>query len=115
MDRIVTGPNAPAAARERAAEFFSDLVAGEDAALLRLLVSEIVSEAVEQAGERRRVLELHLERHDGRLHVELTRIAGTTGPRNEIRRSILERSTVDWGADEHAGGRLWFELALPSA
>ena len=72
MDRdvaLVTGPNAPAAARERAAEFFSSIVGGEDAATLRLLVSEIVSEAVERAGAHRRVLQLHLACEGRRIHV----------------------------------------------
>lgn len=117
MDRavaIVTGPNAPAAARERAAEFFSDRVAGDDAATLRLLVSEIVSEAVERADGRRRVLELHLAQHGGHIHVELIhtgppRSAGAPAD-GDLRRQILEHSATRWGADDADGGRLWFEL-----
>lgn len=114
VERFVTGPNTPAAARERAVEYFSDLVAGESASLLRLLVTEIVSEAVERAGDRRRVLELHLGREDGRLHIELTHAgAADEGLRNDLRRAILDGSAAQWGADDRAGGRLWFELDLP--
>jgi anti-sigma regulatory factor (Ser/Thr protein kinase) len=115
-ERFVAGPNAPAAARERAADFFSDIAVGEDAALLRLLVSEIVTEAVERAGSARRVLELRFERDDRRLHIEIA----CTGPEapggiaHELRRTILEEATAAWGADANAGGRLWFELDLPA-
>jgi hypothetical protein len=117
---LVTGPNAPAAARERAAEFFSDRVAADQAAVLRLLVSELVSEAVERAGQRRRVLQLHLACHGRHIHVELTQAGpASEAPADEagaeLRRSILERSTSDWGIDDRAGGRLWFDLEAPEA
>jgi len=116
LERLVAGPNAPALARERAADFFSDVAVGEDAALLRLLVSEIVTAAVENAGAARRVLELRFERNERRLHIEITH----TGPEapvpeeQELRRTILEQATAAWGADATAGGRLWFELELPA-
>lgn len=114
MDRdvaLVTGPNAPAAARERAAEFFSSVIGGEDAATLRLLVSEIVSEAVERAGTHRRVLQLHLACDGRSIHVELTRTGPPAdGEASELRHAILERSAHRWGADGREGGRLWFDL-----
>src|SRR5882757_4338485 len=121
LERFVAGPNAPAAARERAADYFSDVVVGEDAALLRLLVSEIVTEAVERAGHRRRVLELRLQRDERCLHIEVAQggpamaapIAGA--PESELRRAILEQGTSGWGADRSGGGRLWFELDIPTA
>jgi hypothetical protein len=116
LARLVAGPNAPAAARERAADFFSDVAVGEAGALLRLLVSEIVTEAVERVGQSRRVLELRLERDERRLHIEVTH-TGTAvlrdGAEDDMRRTILEQATDAWGVDEHAGGRLWFELDLP--
>jgi hypothetical protein len=116
LARLVAGPNAPAAARERAADFFSDVATGEDAALLRLLVSEIVTEAVERVGSSRRVLELRLEREDGRLHIEVAHTGTDVLPEagdDALRLTILEQATDAWGADERAGGRLWFELDLP--
>ena len=121
LERFVAGPNAPAAARERAADYFSDIVVGEDAALLRLLVSEIMTEAVERAGHRRRVLELRLERDETHLHVEVAQggpaMAAPIGgePGSELRRAILEQATSDWGSDRRGGGRLWFELEMPTA
>ncbi len=117
LARLVAGPNAPAAARERAADFFSDIATGEDAALLRLLVSEIVTEAVERVGGARRVLELRFERDDHRLHIEVTHTGADdlpAGNGEDLRREILEQATDAWGADERDGGRLWFELDLAS-
>jgi hypothetical protein len=117
LARLVAGPNAPAAARERAADFFSDVAVGEDAALLRLLVSEIVTEAVERVGTTRRVLELRFERDEHRLHIEIARTGTATAPapeEHELRHAILEQATAAWGADADAGGRLWFELELPA-
>ncbi len=115
-ERFVAGPNAPAAARERAADFFSDIAVGEDAALLRLLVSEIVTEAVERAGSSRRVLELRFDRDERRLHIEIAYAgpADSASVAHDLRRTILEQATADWGADDAAGGRLWFELDLPA-
>lgn len=111
MDRIAMGPNAPAVARERAAEYFSGLLDADREALLRLLVSELVSEAVERCGRQRRVLELHLAHPDGRVHVEVRQAgSGTNDLCNEVRRTILDRSATAWGADDQAGGRLWFDL-----
>jgi hypothetical protein len=115
LARLVAGPNAPAAARERAADFFSDVAVGEDAALLRLLVSEIVSEAVERVGASRRVLELRFERDEHRLHIEVTHTGTQDVPApgsEDLRHTILEQATDAWGADAREGGRVWFELDL---
>jgi anti-sigma regulatory factor (Ser/Thr protein kinase) len=115
--RLVAGPNAPAAARERAADFFSDVAVGEDAALLRLLVSEIVTEAVERAGSARNVIELRLERDERRLHIEVSHTGSpnaSSPAEQELRHTILEEATAAWGDDADAGGRLWFELDLPA-
>jgi hypothetical protein len=106
LARIIAGPNAPAAARERAAEFAHDVVSPEQAALLRLLVSEAVTEAVERAYGRRLVLELRLERHAGSVRVDVSH-AGS--PADRLRVSILEQAEA-WAAD--ADGHLWFVLRV---
>lgn len=104
LARIIAGPNAPAAARERAAEFAHDLVGPDQAELLRLLVSEVVTEAVERAGDHRRVLEIRLERDDSHIRVD---VSPAGSPADRVRRAILGQAEV-WDVD--AGGHLWFEL-----
>jgi len=106
LARIIAGPNAPAAARERAAEFAHDLVDADDAALLRLLVSEAVTEAVERAAGRRHVLELRLERDAAHIRVDVSH-AGNPG--NDLRRSIFAQAAA-WDVDPN--GHLWFELRV---
>jgi len=106
--RIIAGPNAPAAARERAAEFAHDLVGADQAELLRLLVSEVVTEAVERAGDYRRVLEIRLERDEFHIRVD---VSPAGSPADRIRRSILEQAEV-WDSD--TDGHLWFELRVRS-
>lgn len=108
LARIIAGPNAPAAARERAAEFAHDLAGVDQAELLRLLVSEAVTEAVERAGDHRRVLELRLERDESHIRVA---VSPAGDPADGIRRSILGQAEV-WDVD--TDGRLWFELRVRS-
>jgi hypothetical protein len=119
---FVTGANAPAAARERVVDLVSDVVGDEEASLLRLLVSEVITEAVERAEGRRRVIEVHVDRHARHLRVEVTKTGPPTNGGNAggsspgaLRGTILEEATTACGADDHDGGRVWFELDLGAA
>lgn len=106
LARIISGPNAPAAARERAAEFAHDLVGPDQADLLRLLVSEAVTEAVERAGDRRLVLDMRLERDEDHIRVD---VSPAGNPATGLRRAILEQAE-QWSAEDD--GHLWFELRV---
>jgi anti-sigma regulatory factor (Ser/Thr protein kinase) len=111
---------APALARAALAGFFAERRIDPDAlATLRLLVSEVVSNAVihSDAPSSSEILLFARMLDDGGVRVEVTdRGSGfTLKPRDPDRHGgyglyLLEKQATRWGVDGRDGTRVWFEI-----
>jgi len=113
--------DAPAVARRLLADCFAPVLGESTAAAARLLVSELVTNAVLH-GRGRITLEAQLS--EDRLRVTVS--DGGTGFKREVRErefeqlgaggwglSIVDAESARWGVEEGTT-RVWFELGLPS-
>lgn len=119
------GPAAPAAARA-AVDALNDVLSGSAHDDLRLLVSEIVGNAVRHAGmTRRTAVELVLAVEPGRFaRIEITDKGPGFEPHVEHGREggggwglfLLDQLADRWGVEgSRRGSRVWFELDLAEA
>jgi anti-sigma regulatory factor (Ser/Thr protein kinase) len=116
--RLPHGPTAPAAAREAVDSALDGRLAGEGLAELRLVVSELVTNAVRHGRGRGGVVELTLSLADHCLRVEVVDGGGgfippARVPDPEERGGwglVVVDSLVDrWGVEGAGGTRVWFE------
>jgi anti-sigma regulatory factor (Ser/Thr protein kinase) len=117
--RFPHGPTAPAAAREAVDAAFGQSVDREALPDLRLLVSELVTNAVRHGEDRRGAVELALSCDGNRLRVEVgdgghgfvprTRSANPheTGGWGLV---VVDRLADRWGVSEAGGTLVWFEV-----
>ena len=114
------GPEAAAAARD-AVDAALATRASHALPDLRLLVSELVTNAVRHGEEREGAVELALNMDDGRLRVEVC--DGGRGfvpaPRDPDRTTpggwglmVVDRLADRWGVEDAGGTRVWFEMKV---
>jgi anti-sigma regulatory factor (Ser/Thr protein kinase) len=116
--RFPHGPTAPAAAREAVDVALAGRLAQDRLAELRLLVSELVTNAVRHGLDRRGAVELTMRLAGRRLRVEVVDGgAGFTPPTGEHDPEdpggwglvVVDELVDRWGVDVAGGTRVWFE------
>jgi anti-sigma regulatory factor (Ser/Thr protein kinase) len=116
--RLPPGPTAPAAARDAVDDALAGTVDPAGIAELRLLVSELVTNAIRhgRAGSAGVGLSLHL--NDGRLRVEVTDGgSGFEAPGGQADPTapggwglvVVDELVDRWGVENAGGTRVWFE------
>ena len=117
--RFPHGPAAPAAAREAVDAAFGQSVDPETLPDLRLLVSELVTNAVRHGEDRRGVVELALSCDGHRLRVEVCDGGNGFVPRTRSPDPhdpggwglvVVDRLADRWGVREAEGTLVWFEV-----
>jgi anti-sigma regulatory factor (Ser/Thr protein kinase) len=112
------GPTAPAAARQAVEVALAGRLAQDGLAELRLLVSELVTNAVRHGLERRGAVELTLQLAGRRLRVEVadggpgfTPPTGGHDPEDAGGWGlvVVDELVDRWGVDAAGGTRVWFE------
>jgi anti-sigma regulatory factor (Ser/Thr protein kinase) len=120
-------PRAAGRARRLVTELLACWGRGEDAEVARLLVSEVVTNAVRFAGGQER-LQIHLAAHADRVRIsvrdgsELRPIVKTARDDDEAGRGmhLVAALASEWGvldgpAGPEPGKQVWFELAAPNS
>jgi hypothetical protein len=115
---VISGREAPAAARQAFALFCADLD-GEVATLGSLLLSELVTNAVVHGSANGdSTIELHFAALGRTLQVEVSDAGSGFDPARQdsgwgLR--LVEELAESWGVDEGRPSRVWFELPLVPA
>jgi anti-sigma regulatory factor (Ser/Thr protein kinase) len=116
--RLPHGPTAPAAAREAVDAALDGQLAREGLAELRLLVSELVTNAVRHGRGRDGAVELTLSLADSRLRVEVADGGGGFVPPDVVPDPgdpggwglvVVDELVDRWGVEGAGGTRVWFE------
>ena len=110
--RIPVGSIGPALARAAVPTVVPPLPAATMADL-QLLVSELVSDAIERSGARAiEDIRVCVTTADGTVRVELSAPSGLPRPTADgWGRLLLDRLAARWGYDDQPGGaRIWFEM-----
>jgi anti-sigma regulatory factor (Ser/Thr protein kinase) len=120
--RLRHGPLAPSAAREAVDAALSDRLKPDVLGELRLMVSELVTNAVRHGRDRKGAVDLVLAMQDRTVRVEVCDGgAGFTPPGREPALDeaggwglvVVERLADRWGIDSDPETRVWAELRLP--
>lgn len=119
--RLPHDREAPAAAREVVDSVLADRLSGERLAELRLVVSELVTNAVRHGAARDGFVELLVEVRDAVAHVEVTDGGeGFDAPADapELEEPggwglvVVDRLAARWGVEGGRATRVWADLAL---
>ena len=120
-DRLPHGAQAPAVAREAVDANLRGRLSDQQLLELRLLVSELVTNAVRHGAEREHGVELTVRVRGGVARVEVTDGGhGFEPPTEEPRPEepggwglvVVDRLASRWGIDGGPGTRVWAELPL---
>ena len=117
--QLPNGPEAASAARQAVDAVLANRAQADALPDLRLLVSELVTNAVRHGHARDGGVELSLDVDDGRLRVEV-RDGGRGFVPADCKRApdelggwglvVVDRLADRWGVEDAGGTRVWFEM-----
>lgn len=122
--RLPHGQHTPALAREAVDAAYGDRLDPERLADVRLLVSELATNAVRHGIERENAVELRLELDRSHVRVEVADgghgfLPAQHAPERDDVGGwgllVVEQLAERWGIDVGDGTRVWFELDVPPA